>query len=136
MPLEDQASSAALSLIDALESPDQAGKRVFAAVGGVVVTICMWVVHLLRPDIFTYFLESKGWLKLLLGFALAPPFVVAFTIGSFIYPQPVEPKDSSAFGPMSAYMYQERASRRWKLLMAAALFAGLNFVLMLVASAS
>ena len=136
MPLEDEASSAALSLIDALESPAQVGKRVFAAVCGVGVTICIWVVHLLRPDIFTYFLEQDGWLKLFLGFALAPPFVVAFTIGSFIYPQPAEPKDSSAFGPMSAYMYQERSSRRWKLLMAAGLFAGLNLVLMLVASAS
>ena len=86
MAFEDEASSAALSLIDALESPAHVGTRVFAAVCGVLGTICMWVVHLLRPDIFTYFLESKGWLKLLLGFALAPPFVVAFTIGSFIYP--------------------------------------------------
>lgn len=136
MAFEDDASSAALSLIDVLESPAHAGTRVFAAVCGALVTICMWVVHLMRPDIFTYFLEVNGWVKLVLGFVLAPPFVIAFAIGSFLYPQLDEPKDSNAFGPMSAYLYQERASRRWKLLIAAGLFAGLNFVLMLVASGS
>lgn len=134
MSFEEQASSSALSLVDALESPANTRMRVFAAAGGALVTGCMWVVHLMRPDIFAFFLSEDGWLKLFLGFVFAPPFVVAFAIGSFIYPQSIEPQPSNEFGPMSAYMYQERASRRWKLLIVASLIAAVNFVLMLITS--
>jgi len=92
----------------------------------------MWVVHLLHPEIFNFFFGSDDWTKLCLGFVLAPPFVVAFTLGSFIYRQPVEPDATDASGPMSGYFYRERASRRWKLIMASGLIAAVNFLLMLV----
>src|SRR5688572_177467 len=60
------------------------------------------------------------------GVVLAPPFVLAFTAGSFIYPQPVEPKTKDQVGPTSTYFYQERSSRRWKLLIFAGLIAAVT----------
>ena len=134
MSLEEQASSWALSLFDTLESHNHRRTRVFTAVGGAAVTFVVWIAHLLNPEIFAYFLQSKGWAKLALGFLLAPPFVFAFTLGSFIYPQPIEPESKDEVGPMSTYFYQERSARRWKLLIAAGLVAAVNFVLMLVTS--
>ena len=136
MSFEEKATSSALSLLDALESPAHTRVRVFAAAGAALVTICIWIIHLNYLDLFSFFGEIEGWAKLLLGFLLAPPFVVAFTIGCFIYPPPIEPKSGDEFGPMSTYFYQERASRRWKLLIVAALVAAMNFVLMLVIGSS
>ena len=132
MSVEEKAGSWALSWFDALESNTHTRIRIYTAAGAALVTIGMWVVHLLYPGIFTFFFESDDWLKLFFGVALAPPFVVAFTVGSFVYPQPIEPVKTDVTGPMSAYFYRERASRRWKLVSAAALIAAVNFVLMLV----
>lgn len=134
MSLEEQASSLALSLFDTLESNNHKRTRVFAAVSGAVVTLVVWIVHLLDPEIFASFVQNRGWAKLFLGFLLAPPFVLAFTVGSFIYPQPDDPKSKDEVGPMSTYFYQERSSRRWKLLIAAGLIAAVNFVSMMVTS--
>lgn len=134
MSFEERASSWALSLVDALESQADWKVRVVAVAGGALVTITMWVVHLSYPDIFTSFLEMDGWAKLFLGFVLAPPFVVAFSVGSFIYRVPTEPEKTDEFGPMSAYFYQENASRRWKILIVAAIIGAVNFLLMLVTS--
>lgn len=102
--------------------------------GGGVVTLLVWIVHLLNPEIFVSLFQINSWATLSLGLLLAPPFVLAFAVGSFIYPQPVEPKSKDQVGPMSAYFYQERSSRRWKLLIAAALVAAVNFMAMLIAS--
>ena len=132
MSIEEKAESWALSMFDALESNTHTRARVLIAAGGALATIIMWVVHLLYPEIFNYFFQSEDWTKLCLGVVLAPPFVLAFTVGSFIYRQPPEPVEADASGPMSSYFYRERASRRWKLVMAAALIAAVNFVLMLV----
>src|ERR1041385_6086245 len=93
MSFEEQASSSALSLIDALESPAHRTTRVFAAVAGALVTIAIWIVHLYYFDLFSVFLQMRGWGKLLLGIFIAPPFVVAFTVASFIYPPAVESTD-------------------------------------------
>ena len=133
MSLENRATSWALSLFDALESPTQIRTRIFAAAGGILVTIAMWAVHLTYPDIFTYLLQTDDWGKLVLGFVLAPPFIVAFTVGSLLYRQAIEPVKNET-GPMSAYFYQESATKRWKLLIVAALIAAVNFLLMLVTS--
>lgn len=132
MSVEEKAESWAVSLFDALESNTHTTVRVYLAAGGALVTIGMWVVHLLYPEIFKFFFESDDWLKLFFGVVLVPPFVLAFTVGSFIYRQPVEPDKTDVSGPMSGYFYQERASRRWKLIIGAALIAAVNFVLMLV----
>ena len=132
MSLEEQASSWALSLFDTLESNNHKRTRVYAAVGAAAVTLFVWIAHLLNPEVFASLLEIDGWLKLFLGFLLAPPFVLAFTVGSFIYPQPVEPKSKDEVGLMSTYFYQERSSRRWKLLIAAGIVAAVNFVAMFV----
>jgi len=136
MSIEEKAESWAVSMFDALESNTHTRTRLFTAAGGALATIIMWVVHLLRPMIFNLFLNMDDWAKLLLGVMLAPPFVVAFTVGSFIYRQPIEPEKTDVSGPMSGYFYRERASRRWKLVVAAALIAAVNFVLMLVTAAN
>jgi hypothetical protein len=134
MSLEEHSTSWAVSLVDALESPDNKNVRLLALAGGTLVTISMWVVHLLYPQIFLFFLEQDNWAKLFIGFLLAPPFVLAFAAGCFIYPQAIEPATENESGPMSAYFYQERASKRWKLVIVAGLIAAVNLVLMFVAS--
>lgn len=134
MSYEEQASSWALSLFDTLESSANIKTRILAAAGAGLITSAIWIGHLLNPDVFAYFLQVDGWSKLVLGFLLAPPFVLAFIVGSFVYPQPDQPKTRDEVGPMSTYFYQERSSRRWKLLIAAGLVAAVNFVLMLVTS--
>ena len=134
MSLEEHASSWALSLFDTLDSGGGKRTRIFAAAVAAVVTLILWIVHLLNPELLAEFLQVDGLAKLPLGFLLAPPFVLAFTVGSFIYPQPIEPKSKDQVGLMSTYFYQERSSRRWKLLIVAALIAAVNFVLMLITS--
>lgn len=134
MAVEEGASSLALSLVDVLESNERKRARVYASAGAGVATIAMWVVHLLYPEVFTFFLELDGWAKLAFGFVLAPPFLTAFGVGTFIFPQPIEPASADQTGPMSTFFYQERSSRRWKLLIAAGLFAAVNFVLILATS--
>lgn len=134
MSLEDDASSWVVSLFDSLESPENRKVRVLAAAGAIVVLIILWLVHLSRPEIFMFFLEQRGWGKAILGVLLAPPFVVAFTVGTFIYPRSIEPVTNNETGPMSTYFYQEGATRRWKLLIGAGIIAALNFMLMVVTS--
>lgn len=136
MAIEEEVSSWALTVFDTLESPTHARKRMLVAAGALLVTIGMWTVHLLNPDILGYLIEVDDMSKLVLGFLLAPPFVTAFAIGTFIYPQPIEPKRGTETGPMSTYFYQERSSKRWKLLIAAGLVAAVNFLLMLVTAAT
>jgi hypothetical protein len=108
--------------------------RVCAAAVGALVTIVVWAVHLTFPEVFTFFLEMDSWAKFAVAFVLAPPFVLSLGVGSFLYPQPPEPASTEQTGPMSAFFYQERASRRWKLLVAAAIVAAVNFLLMFVTS--
>ena len=134
MPFEQRATSRAVSLIDALESPAQTKGRVIAAVGGILVTIVMWVVHLTFPQIFRTLIQEDDWSKLFLGFVLAPPFVAAFSIGSFIYRQGIEPVKHES-GPMSGYFYRETANKRWKLFIVAGIITAVNFMLMLIATA-
>jgi hypothetical protein len=134
MSFEEDASSWALSLFDSLESHTQTRKRIVVAAGAALVTIVMWTVHLLNPDVFAFFLNVDSWSKIILGVLFAPPFVLAFVVGSFIYPQPVEPQMQDRTGLMSTYFYKERSSKRWKLLIVAAFIAALNFLLMLVTS--
>lgn len=132
MSIEKKAESGAVSKFDALESNTHTRMRAYVAAGATLITVVMWVVHLLHPEIFKYFFESDDWLKLFFGVVFAPPFVLAFTAGSFIYRQPVESETTDVYGPMSGYLYRERASRRWKLIIASGLIAAVNFVLMLV----
>lgn len=134
MSLDEQTSSWALSLFDTLESNGHKRTRIFAAAGAAVVTLVLWIVHLLNPDLLAELLQLEGLAKLPLAFLLAPPFVVAFVVGSFIYTQPIEPKSKDQVGIMSTYFYQERSSRRWKLLIAAGIIAAVNFILMLITS--
>lgn len=134
MSYEEDASSWAVSLFDSLESQTRVRKRILVAAGAALATVIMWTVHLMNTDLLAALVDLDSWAKLFLAVLLAPPFVLAFVVGTFIYPQPVEPKTKEAHGPMSTYFYQERSSRRWKRLMAAGLVAGLNFVLMIATS--
>jgi hypothetical protein len=134
MSSEERSTSWALSLFDALDSRTHTNVRILAAVVGTLVTIGMWIVHLSFINIFDVFIQIDDWAKVFIGLTLAPPFVAAFTIGSFIYPPPIEPKKKKASGPMSTYFYQERASKRRNLLIIAATIAAINLVLMFATS--
>ena len=135
MPFEKRATSLAVSLVDTLESAAQTKRRVIAAVGATLVTIAMWVVHLIYPGIFDTLIQDDSWGKLFLGLVLAPPFVAALCIGSFIYRQGIEPEKNEP-GPMSGYFYRESANKRWKLFIVAGIITAVNFLLMLITSAS
>ena len=84
---------------------------------------------------FSSIIQEESVSKLLVGFLLAPPFVVAFSIGSFISPQVHKPVEDES-GPMSGYFYRERADKKYRVLICAGLIAGLNLVLMIATSAS
>ena len=132
MSVAEHSTSWALSLVDALESPGNNNVRLFAVAGGALGTIAMWVAHLFYPGIFQFFLDQDSWAKLLIAFLLAPPFVLAFAIGCYLYPQTAEPPAHDNVGPMSTYFYQERSTQRWKLLIVAALITAVNLVLMFI----
>lgn len=131
MSLEERGESWAVSLVDALESPANKNIRVAAAAGATVVTICMWIVHLNFPQVRAFFFQMDDWAKLVIGFLLAPPFLLAYTALLSISPQPIEKHET---GPMSAYFYQERSRKRWKLFIGAALVSAVNLVLMFATS--
>ena len=133
--LEERANSWALSLVEVLESNAHTRTRAYAAAGAGLFTIVMWVVHLLYPEIFTSLIQVDGLAKAFAGIVLAPPFIVALAVVPLIYRPPAEPASSEEIGPMSTYFYQERSSRRWKLLMMAGVFTALNFLLMIITSA-
>lgn len=126
--------SRALSLFDALEANTQTRVRLLVAAGGMITTVVMWLVHLTYPQIFQTLIQEDSVAKLLVGFVLAPPFVVAFSIGSFISPQVHKPVQDES-GPMSGYFYRERADKKYRLLICAGLFAGLNLILMIATCA-
>lgn len=136
MSFPERLTSKALSLFNALEETTQARVHVLAAAGGILVTIGMWSVHLSYPEIFsTLFEHQDRWTKFFLGFVLAPPFLVGFSIGSFICRDAYKPvKDES--GPMSGYFYRQRADKKYWILIVAGLLAGLNLLLMIITSAS
>ena len=109
--------------------------RIVVTAGAMLVTIGMWLLHLTHPEIFQTLIQEDSVGKLLVGFVLAPPFVVSFCIGSFICPEAHETVKDEA-GPMSGYFYRERANKKYWILIAAGLIAGLNLLLMIVTSAS
>lgn len=131
--LERRVSSWALSLFDELEENTQTRTRIIAAAIGTVVTILLWVVHLSYPYILHDLIESDDWAKLSLGFLLAPPFVVAFSIGSLIFRQVSETAENES-GPMSGYFYKQRADKRARLLIIAGIVGALNLMLMIITS--
>ena len=59
MSIEEESTSWALSVVDALESPENNNVRLAAAAGAAVITIIMWVTHLIYPDIFLFFPRAK-----------------------------------------------------------------------------
>lgn len=132
MALEERASSAALSLVDILESNEHSRTRLYVAAGAALATIVMWVVHVTYPEVFTFFIDVDGWAKLALGVVLAPPFLVGLGAGSFLFPQAIKPTSTVESGPMSTFFYQEQASRRWKILIGAGALAAVNLLLMFI----
>ena len=133
--VQKRITSFALSLFDAFEENTQIRTRILVAAGGILVTVGMWLVHLNYPEIFQTLIEERSWAKFLVGFVLAPPFVVGFSIGSFIWP-PADKQVENDSGPMSGYFYRERAAKKYKILIGAGLFAGLNLLLMMITCAS
>lgn len=130
--LDRRLTSLALSAFQALESNTQTRARVLTAACGTLATICMWLGHLNYPDIFFTLLQIDSKLFSLLVFAvvLAPPFVVAFSIGSIICRQADEPAKEES-GPMSGYFYRERANLKWKIAIVAGIIAAVNFLFMM-----
>ena len=135
MPFEERATSWAVSLFDALDSPTKTKERVLTVAVGSFVMIGMWVVHISYPEIFTTLLDSDILGKLLFGFVIAPPFAVAFSVGTFIYRPAIEPLKNES-GPMSGYLYQQKEIKRWRLLIVAGIVTALNFLLMMVTAAA
>ena len=109
--------------------------RVLVAAGGLVATIVLWVVHLSYPYIVREALErdSKMITLTLFVITVAPPFAVAFGLGSLIARKATEPIADES-GPMSGYFYREKANAEWKLAMVAGFIGGLNFLLMFITS--
>ena len=135
--VERRLHSLALKLFQAFEANTQSKTHVLAVVAGMLVTIAMWFVHLSYPYIFQDALETRNKLVVLFSFGVifAPPFAMGFGIGSLICSQANEP-DEKESGPMSGYFYRERADKRWKILVVAAIVGAMNFVAMLVSSGS
>jgi hypothetical protein len=133
---EPDLTSIALSAFHALERKNQTTPRVLIAAGGLLATAVMWFVHLSHPELFLGVLEldSKVFFLLLFGVVVAPPFAVAFSIGSIIFRQAYEP-DTEETGLMSGYFYRERANRKWKLAIVAGIVGGINFLLMMITAA-
>jgi len=92
-------------------------------------------VHLCYPSLFKAMLDGDVEAKLLTGVALAPPFAAAFSIGHLIYPEPRDLVDEES-GPMSGYFYRRSADRNWKIAIAAGIVAAVNFLCMMITSAS
>ncbi|HKR22230.1 MAG TPA: hypothetical protein VJS17_06535 [Pyrinomonadaceae bacterium] len=129
------------SLYETLEDNNQTRVRLWVAAGGLVATAVVWIVHLSVPDIAEQIFEadSKFAMLFLFGVTVAPPFAVAFSLGSLLMrrrTEPVADESGPPSGPMSGYFYREQANREWKLLIVAGLFGGLNFLLIVITTAS
>ncbi|HEU4766825.1 MAG TPA: hypothetical protein VFS77_05600 [Pyrinomonadaceae bacterium] len=124
------------SSFEALEN-SKTRARVLVAAGGLIATIVLWAVHLSFPHIVQRLFESdrKFGMWLLFAAFAGPPFAAAFSIGSMIMRRSTESVEESS-GPMSGYFYRERANKEWKLAIVAGLFGGMNFMLLVINSAS
>jgi hypothetical protein len=133
--LERRANAFALSLFQTLEANTQSRVRILAAAGGMLVTIGLWVVHLIYPYLFNSLLQLDDRTAYLAAFVLvfSPPFAAAFSIGTLLCPQAEEPVNNES-GPMSGYFYQERANKRWRIVIVAGIVAAANFLLMVITS--
>lgn len=77
--------------------------------------------------------DSKILMWFLFAVIIAPPFAVAYSLGSVVSRRSGPPAHDTS-GPMSGYFYRERANKEWKLLMLAGIAGGLNFLLMIITS--
>lgn len=133
--LQRRAASEVSSLFQALESNTRTRIHVLVTAGGIVALIVLWVLHLTYPHVVMELMDrdSKLLFWCLFAVLVAPPFAVAFSIGSIINRRANEPV-AEEFGPMSGYFYRERATREWKIAIVAGIFGGLNFLLTLITS--
>jgi hypothetical protein len=131
--LQRHASSGMSSLYEALESNTRTRIYVVVAAVGIVATIVLWILHLSFPHVVMALMERDSKLALfgLFGVLVAPPFAVAFSLGSIIFRRTSQPVAADS-GPMSGYFYREQATREWKIAIVAGLFGGLNFLLTLI----
>ena len=133
--LDEHGTSWALSAVDALESNNRKKTRGLIAAGGILVTIAMWLAHWFYPYVLDHLIQLESKILFLFVFAavIAPPFAVAYNIGSIIWPEANEPiKNDSE--PMSGYFYRERAESKWKLVIVAGIVAAVNLLFMVITS--
>lgn len=125
------------SLFETLEDNNQTRRRLLIAAGGVVGTVVVWIVHLSVPAIAEQIFEADSKVAVLFLFAvtIAPPFAVAYSLGSLMTRRATEPVADDS-GPMSGYFYREKANREWKLLIVAGIFGAINFMLIVITTAS
>lgn len=133
--VEQRLTSWALSLVQALETDAEMRVRLLGVVIGTVVTIIMWVGHLIYPHVLQILLDSEVELKFVAALALAPPFTAAFSVGHLIFRQRDQAAEDES-GPMAAYFYRRSADRKWKIAIAAGIIAAINFLLMVITSYS
>lgn len=133
---ERRLNSLALHLFHALEANTQTKKHVLTAVGGIVATIGIWVVHLNFPYLFQYVVQIETRPIFFAAFALAfaPPFAAVFSATSLIYSEVNEPDDEEESGLMAGYFYRERAVRKWKIAIGAGIIAAVNLIFIVVTS--
>jgi len=134
--LDRRAASGMSSLFQSLEGNTQARIYVLVAAGGLIGTVLLWVVHWSYPHVMLELLgnDSKALILFLFAVVAAPPFCLAYSLGSIISRRAGVPAHDEDSGPMSGYFYRERANKEWKLLMLAGICGGLNFLLMLITS--
>jgi hypothetical protein len=124
-------ASLASDLFEVLEANNEGKVRAFAAIGGVLGTIGIWLVHLGHPSLLFGFHGAVG--ECIMVLLLAPPFVTGVSIGYLVFPTVNKPIEHAS-GPMSGYLQRERADKRWKIIVGAGMASAANLLCMILTS--
>src|SRR5206468_5577752 len=106
-----------------LESSNNTKARVLTATVGALITAGLWFVHLSDPSLVVA-LVPYSWLLF-----FAAPFVTAMSIGYLLFPEVTEGSHHET-GPMSGYIRQVEADRRWKISVMAVAVGAVNLLFM------
>jgi hypothetical protein len=96
-------------------------------------TIGIWLLHIRDPHLFGYLSAGGAVSRLLFLIVLIPPFLAAFCLGKLVFPSSGASVPGQA-GPLSAYLTQEAASRKWRLMIGAAVVGAANLLLLMFTS--
>ena len=77
----------------------------------------------LLGTVLTWFVPFLG------SLAFLPPFLAVYAFGHWLFPKLEEGPEIES-GVMSGYAYQEKANKRWQIIMVAAFISALNYFLL------